>query len=261
MAWWEWPAFDPGDFYDRDYFQSTQASKGYNDYAALEEGVRRTARARLRRIERVLCGGASPDVGGSPRLLELGCGTGCFLDEARQAGWRVSGVEVSAYAAGVAAARGLHVECRAVEDLTLDDGPFDCVALWDVIEHLREPARVLTTAAAALRSGGVLALSTGDITSLCARLSGPQWHLFNLPEHLFFFSPASLRRLLSRAGCAVMRVEREVNWVPLSYALERVLKSLRGRGATATIQVLDRLPLPATLLDVLGVYAIRRSDV
>jgi SAM-dependent methyltransferase len=256
LAWWPWPAFDPAAFYDRDYFQGTGTAKGYADYASLEPGLRRTARARLRRIERLIGADAAPLP--PPRILEIGCGVGVFLDEARRRGWETAGLEVSAYATGEARRRGLDVQCAAIEDAALERGRYDCVSLWDVIEHLRDPRGALARAADALRPGGVLALSTGDVTSLCARLSGPRWHLFNLPEHLFFFSPGSLRRMLAAAGCPLQRVTREVYWAPLSYLAERACKTPGDASAARPAGGGVRNWLaPATLLDVLGVYAVR----
>jgi len=256
LGWWEWPAFDPASFYDRDYFQSAAVSRGYNDYAALEAAVRRTARGRLRRIAALLRRRARAD-GRRPCLLDLGCGTGHFLDEARRTRWEVSGVEVSAYAAAEARGRGLDVTCAQLEEVSLPGGEFDCVTLWDVLEHTRDPAGVLAAAASAVRPGGVVALSTGDITSLCARLSGPRWHLFNVPEHLFFFSPRSLRLLLEQAGCRVGRTTREVNWVPLWYVIERLRKPGRQVRREGRAPGGSSWTLPVTLFDVLGVYAVR----
>jgi SAM-dependent methyltransferase len=256
LGWWPWPAFDPAAFYDQAYFQSAREPKGYDDYAALEPGVRRTARSRLRRIEALRRRSQANRKGEDrrPRLLEIGCGTGCFLDEARRGDWDVCGVEVGEYAAEQARQRDLIVTCEPIEDARLDADSYDCVALWDVIEHLRDPVATLGRAAAALRPGGVLALSTGDVTSLCARLCGPSWHLFNLPEHLFFFSPRCLRGMLTRADCRIRCVTREVNWVPLSYALERIRKTAFAAAKARTRS--DRL-IPATLFDVVGVYAVR----
>ncbi len=264
LGWWNWPQFDPAGFYDRDYFQSAEATKGYDDYAALEPAARLTARARLRYIRRVRPGpsGTSPGA----RMIELGCGTGCFLDEARRAGWEARGLEVSEYAARVARARGFPVECAELEDAHRLFGTrsADCVALWDVIEHVRDPRAALLTASALLAPGGLLALSTGDLLSLCARFTGAQWHLFNLPEHLFFFTVESLRRLLQAAGLRLLRVRREVNWIPVRYAIERLRKPLGLRHEAAPDfpksgwrQALDSAAVPATLLDVIGCYAAR----
>jgi SAM-dependent methyltransferase len=264
LSWWDFPDFNPSVFYDQEYFQSPHAARGYDDYAALEPGLRRTARARLRRIERLWS--PSDKGAGAGRLLDIGCGTGVFMDEARRAGWQVDGIEVSAYAAARAAARGLAVRCAAVETVDLPARFYDCVTMWDVLEHLRDPERALNVAAGALRKGGVLALSTGDISSLCARLCGVRWHLFNLPEHLFFFTPDSLVRLLRACGCRVVRLVREVNWVPLGYLRERLAKTLGlgcairtgadSRRGTAPSRW-SRLIVPATLFDVVGVYARR----
>jgi SAM-dependent methyltransferase len=186
------------------------------------------------------------------------------LDEARGAGWQARGVEVSPYAVAEACGRGLEVTLGCAEDLALGRALLDCVVLWDTIEHVRDPAGVLHRASAALRPGGVLALSTGDVTSLCARLSGPRWHLFNLPEHLYFFSPAALQRLLARVGCVVVRITREVNWLPVRYLLERVRKSpgdlgnvMRHAAALLMSSPLAHTVVPATLGDVLGVYAVK----
>lgn len=252
LGWWPWPAFDPEAFYDRDYFQSERSAKGYRDYASMEAGVRRTARARLKRIARL----APIPHGAARRLFEIGCGTGLFLDEARRAGWEAEGLEVSAFAADVARSRGLPVTCAPAEYVAIEPGTYDCVALWDVVEHLRDPGRTLVAAAGGLRAGGVLALSTGDLSSLCARLSGRHWHLYNLPEHLYFFTPLALRRMLEQAGCRVRRVVREVNWSPLRYVVERLEKKLVGRLPLGVLRSAS-VVVPATLLDVIGVYATR----
>jgi SAM-dependent methyltransferase len=250
LAWWHWPAFAPDQFYDRDYFQSAEESKGYADYAALESGLRRTARGRLKRLRRLR--GSQ-----SGALLDVGCGTGVFLDEARQLGWQVQGLEVSPYGCQAARERGLSVQSAAIESADLPAASFDCVTMWDTIEHLSDPVGAVRRAAEALKPGGWLALSTGDVTSWCARLSGRRWHLFNLPEHLFFFSPDSLRRLLEGCGCRVAQMRYEVNWVSTAYIRERLTKTLLGRVPRANSRRTTGWVLPATLFDIVGVYAQR----
>lgn len=253
LGWWKWDPFDPAGFYDFDYFQSNDATRGYGDYASLEAGIRRTARARLRRIARLLPAGCT-----APRLLEIGCGTGCFLDEARRLGWQVRGLEVSAWAAEQARRRGLDVTCQPAEQALWRPESCDCVVLWDTIEHLHDPVRVLERCAVALVDGGVLALSTGDLGSLCARLTGRSWHLFNLPEHLFFFTRAALRRLADRCCCEVRATVREVIWTPASYLFERVQRTVFG-GQKRLPRGRAHRVFPATLLDVIGLYATRKA--
>lgn len=249
LAWWDWPPFDPAEFYDREYFASTTVSKGYDDYAALEAGLRRTSLARLRRIARL----RGTPAGG--RLLDVGCATGIFLEQAAAQGWDGLGLEVSPHAADAARSRGLRVD-RGPFDESAARGPFECITLWDVIEHLDDPVAAMRRVRERLVMGGLCALSTGNVDSWCARLSGRRWHLFNLPEHLFFFSRPALRELLESSGFRLRAVRREVNWIPMHYAVERLSKSLTGRTRRLVGSIGDRL-LPATLGDVLGVYAER----
>ncbi|RMF86176.1 MAG: class I SAM-dependent methyltransferase, partial [Planctomycetota bacterium] len=94
LAWWRWSSFDPAAFYDREYFASEHAAKGYANYASLAPAVRRTSMARLRRIEYIL----GDDKGATRSLLDVGCATGGFLAAAAERGWQARGVEVSAWA-------------------------------------------------------------------------------------------------------------------------------------------------------------------
>lgn len=249
LGWWDWSGLDAAALYSADYFQSAQSPHGYDDYAALEPGIHRTARTRLTRLKRLLAPGLE-----HPAVLDVGCGTGCFLLEAAAKGWSCRGVEVSAYAADLAQQRGLDVLCGELADVDAPPASFDVVTFWDVIEHLPRPDVALQRAATLLKPGGVLALSTGDLSSWCARLSGRRWHLFNLPEHLFFFTPASLKRLTAQRGLRTVRIAHEINWVSLSYLAERLGKTLLRRSV--------RIPaagmfVPATLWDVVGLYAVR----
>lgn len=259
LSWWDWPEFDAAHFYDHDYFQSSSEKKGYDDYASLERGIRKTARVRLARIDALQRKFSSRllSEGRALRMLEIGCGTGCFLDESVRAGWDADGIEISSFAAEQACARGLSVVCGPIDEIDLPKEEYDCVVLWDVIEHLPDPAGAIEIAASALKRGGILALSTGDVTSLCARLCGKRWHLYNLPEHLFFFSPRSLEKILAAAHCRIVERVCETNWVPLAYIAERLAKPLGLSTSAARIARGWTCVVPATLRDVMGIYAVR----
>jgi SAM-dependent methyltransferase len=136
------------------------------------------------------------------RLLDVGCSAGLFAELARASGWDVLGVEPSQWLAARARERlGDAVLCARFEEISLDPGSFDVVCLWDVLEHVPDPESFVARAAAVLRPGGLLALNVPNIRSWIARALGRRWPLL-LPEHLFFFSPASLRLLLDRNAVA-----------------------------------------------------------
>jgi len=160
------------------------------------------------------------------RLLDVGCSAGLFAELARASGWDVLGIEPSQWLAARARERlGGNVLCARFEEAALDPGSFDVVCLWDVLEHVLDPQAFLAKAAAVLRPGGLLALNVPNIQSWIARALGRRWPLL-LPEHLFFFSPASLRLLLARHGLA----DAELHLHPVSFGAGYVAHRLAQHG-------------------------------
>lgn len=182
--------------YDEGYYEDPQA-QGYDGYSAAEDHKRAHNRTLLDEIERLRPPGD---------ILEIGCAYGYFLDEARRRGWRVMGIEPSVHAARAASELlGVSIPTTPFSELPAEPESLDAVAMWDVIEHLPNPRATLEKAAAALRPGGVIAISTGNIGSLTARLQGADWSLITPPWHQFYFSKRTLRRLLADVGLPVSR--------------------------------------------------------
>jgi SAM-dependent methyltransferase len=189
-------------FYDASYWEDADA-EGYDGYAAAEERKRHHFAGLLADLEALTSG---------RDLLEIGSAYGYFLDEARRRGWRVRGIEPSPHAARHARERlGLDIVSEPLSQIPLDSESVDCVALWDVIEHLPDPRATLEAAFAWLRPGGVLALSTGDVNSMTARLHGSDWTLIAPPWHQFYFSRGTMTRLLEDLGFQIVRVGGDGN--------------------------------------------------
>ena len=88
-----------------------------------------------------------------------------------------------------------------LEDAGIPPHSVDLVTLWEVLEHLPDPLATLRRISVILRPGGLLALSTPDAGSAVARALGGRWPGWSkIPEHLFFFDRATLRRLPTEAG-------------------------------------------------------------
>jgi SAM-dependent methyltransferase len=188
--------------YDASYYED-ESQPGYAGYADAEQRKRHHDRTLLDEIEVLRPAGD---------LLEIGCAYGYFLDEARRRGWRVRGVEPSEHAVAYATAQlRLDVSRAAFTDLPAESETLDAVVLWDVIEHLPNPRQTVEQAYAWLRPGGVIALSTGDFASLTARLHGADWSLMTPPWHQFYFSRATVRRLLESVRFDVVRIGGDGN--------------------------------------------------
>jgi len=202
------------DLYSAEYFHDDGERQGYHDYCSLQTSITTTAKVRLKHMARFCSRGS---------LLEIGCAMGFFLQAAQHTGWEVQGVELSDYAAKMATERfSLPVIAGCLEDARFPATSFDAVAMWDVIEHVPNPLSLMREVARVLRRGGLVALSTGDVESLLARLSGSRWHLYNLPQHLSFFSPTTIARLLEVAGLRVRKLRHDGAMYTLDYITHRL---------------------------------------
>lgn len=149
------------------------------------------------------------------RLLDIGCSSGLFLDQARKAGFDVHGAELSPESSAFARAHfALPVHSGDWRDGGFADGSFDVVTLFDVIEHLADPLAELRAVARLLKPGGLLLQSTPDIDGLLPRLSFlvanriGYWPHPEPPWHLFQFSASTLGMMTRKAGYQVTRADR-----------------------------------------------------
>lgn len=195
------------------------------------------------------------------RLLEVGCSTGEFLLAASRR-FEVAGVEADRAAASRARARGL--DCRNGALATADFPPasFDVAVLYHVIEHFQDPRAELRALQRLVKPGGHLVIETPDVANPWFYLLGARWRQI-IPDHLFFFSPATIRRLLMEEGFEVT----ELRHVGKSMSL-RLFVSRVGRYSPALARLLaviirgaglERRTLRLNLGDVMRVHAIKRG--
>jgi SAM-dependent methyltransferase len=235
--------FDPTTIYSEEYFQGGQLD-GYDDYAGKADQLRREFRRTLRALTRYVPSG---------KLIEIGCAYGYLLDEAART-FTVSGVEISDAARAACVARELDVVRDATPEFLAARGPFDAAVMLDVIEHLSDPGDVLARLHGAMRPGGHLLLTTGDVGSVLARLMGRRWRLMTPPQHLWFFSPKTLTALLDRHGFRVRVVEHPWKLVPLKLA---AFQLVRYGGPNWLPKLTPPGSVPVNLFDAMRVVAER----
>lgn len=134
------------------------------------------------------------------RLLEVGCGNGQMLNEMKDLGWDVTGIDVDSAAVAQARSLGLKVEEGALEPGMFEEGSFDAVAMSHVIEHLHDPRTILRECLHVLRPGGKLVLVTPNTRSWGYWLFGRNWMSLDPPRHLCLFNRRNLTELVLEAG-------------------------------------------------------------
>lgn len=143
------------------------------------------------------------EVGGLPpegRILDIGCSVGTFLALTREYGYRGVGIDCSPWAVDAAQQRGLNI---GLSDADTDEFPqavFDAVTMFDVLEHLREPADALRKARRALVDNDVGTILISTPNADIPRGEFRQWRHYYPNEHLNYFTERALWSLLERVG-------------------------------------------------------------
>lgn len=208
--------------------------------------VRRFQMGRVRFVARF-----APPSREAKRLLDIGCGNGNFLRNARRGGFSVEGTEYSETSARRASPAGdLRIHVGDSATLPLAPGHYRAVTLWHVLEHLPEPLATLQNAHRALATDGCLFVSLPNAESWQARFAGPVWFHRDPPRHLWHFGTKSLRRILSRAGFRVV-YERHFSFEQNPYGWLQSMLNRLGFPADRFYEVLKRQQAvtPSVLLE------------
>ncbi len=142
--------------------------------------------------------------GGGKKLLDVGCGTGYFLDYMIQKGYEGSGVEMDEGAREFGQKQfGLTIH----PPLALKDGriqgPFSVITLWHVLEHLHDLHEQMDIYHQLLAEEGMLVIAVPNHTCYDSRTYGARWAGYDVPRHLWHFSPSTLMRLAGQHGFAI----------------------------------------------------------
>ncbi|OQA35719.1 MAG: bifunctional 3-demethylubiquinone-9 3-methyltransferase/ 2-octaprenyl-6-hydroxy phenol methylase [Parcubacteria group bacterium ADurb.Bin326] len=243
--------------YKKQYFNNPVFSIGYIDYAATERSLRLNFLKRAKRISR--------SVGEKQiRLLDVGTSTGYFISECSKLNIIAEGIELSEEAVDFARSRlKLTVFKSALEDFR-GKKQYDVISAWDVIEHSSDPNKFLKKVNSLLVENGKFFFTTGDVQSVCSKLSGKRWHLFNLPDHLFFYSKGTITKLLKKNKFVVKSITYPWNYYELGYLIERFLKKVVGLKNVKLIKFLAynfisrNIIIPFNLFDIMEVEAIKK---
>jgi 2-polyprenyl-3-methyl-5-hydroxy-6-metoxy-1,4-benzoquinol methylase len=153
-------------------------------------------------------------------LLEIGCGRGDFLIEAKLRGLAVKGIEFSQHFVDQTNLKlGENaVVCGEIYNVSFGQTKFDIVVANDVIEHVRNPVVFLERVANLLAENGVFFCTVPSLSSWSAKLMGRCWMEYK-EEHLYYYQPKNLARLLKRVGFNKIKILSNRKILSLGYVI------------------------------------------
>lgn len=244
-------------YYERGYFTGDRSRMAYVNYEDDKLFIQANMRKFLSYIHAYKRKGT---------LLDVGCALGFFTELALKAGYDAYGIDPSDFA--VAKAKKLvgtqRIRKAKLSDIRDRPKTYDIIAMFDVFEHLADPAGGLEIVQKILKDDGIIIIATGDTESLFARILGRRWTFYNPPQHLYFFNHDNLTKLLEKKGFEPMAWMRIGKWLSLRYVLH--LARTGGESGLAEFLYrlvnlfnLGKLPLYMPIYDNMVVIARKKS--
>jgi SAM-dependent methyltransferase len=182
-----------GKYYESDeYISHDDSATGLSN--VIYRRVRSVMLKRKRSIVKKL---TAPEKG---KLLDIGSGTGHFLSEMKRAGWEVKGIEINEKARDFSVSKlGLNV-LPPSELKSLPSSGFDCITLWHVLEHFYDPLNIASEIRRLLNPEGVCVVALPNCSSYDAQHYSEYWAAWDVPRHLWHFSPETFRLFSEKNG-------------------------------------------------------------
>lgn len=161
------------------------------------------------------------------RILDIGTAGGSFLHVAKLRGWDVAGVEPNKWLCQWGKKNyGIDIKQGDIFSNRFKEKSFDVVTLWDVLEHVSDPSKVLLECNRILKDGGLLVINYPDIDSLVSKVMGKRW-VFLLRVHIFYFTPKTITKILKKNGFGVLMMKKHFQTLGLGYIMTRAEEYLK----------------------------------
>jgi 2-polyprenyl-3-methyl-5-hydroxy-6-metoxy-1,4-benzoquinol methylase len=216
---------------DESYYKSNVSGQGYDEYLEISENWIKTFTLRLKQISPYKSSG---------KALDIGCGPGYFLTAAQKLGFEVYGLDPSNYIVEMAQKTwGNKVQLGVIETANYPSENFDLIVAFDTFEHIYKPKEFLDSIYKFLKPNGVLAITTPNPKSLLAKISGKNWVSFKLPEHVFYWAPDTIRKVLEEKF-EVLEIRRAGQYATLGFLYRRIFR-LSGKLGKFNQMMIDFL--------------------
>ncbi|AKD58017.1 class I SAM-dependent methyltransferase [Spirosoma radiotolerans] len=138
------------------------------------------------------------------KILDVGCGTGAFLETCRAGGWQVTGMEPDPDARAIAKEK-LKVEIKPSLNALKGSEPFDIISLWHVLEHIPNLNESIEAIHQLLAKQGTLLIAVPNSDSYDAHYFKEYWAAYDVPRHLHHFTPSTIELLFNKHGFTLVK--------------------------------------------------------
>lgn len=190
---------EAGRYYEsEEYISHSDTSKGLINkaYRVARDFMLKRKRSLVKKVTRLEKGS----------LLDIGSGTGYFANEMKRSGWQVKGIEINEKARAFASDQfGLEVLSPAMINQVVKSS-VDCITLWHVLEHFNDPSGYMNTIAGLLKPGGTAIIALPNCGSYDAFHYKQFWAAYDVPRHLWHFTPDTFRLFCEKNGFEVIGI-------------------------------------------------------
>ncbi len=185
---------------------------------------------------------------GKGRVLDVGCGYGYFLAACRNYGYDVQGIDISSWASQHATEKlGLPITFGLIDEVKLPHHSFDIITMWHFLEHTSDPRKAILKARDWLKNDGVLIVDVPNYEGTDARKNWKEWVGWDLPYHLYHFTPQTVKQLLQICGFHVVKtkdyhsetVKKALKRIPVVSIFARLISKMFSGHSIAVVASLD----------------------
>lgn len=189
------------------YPSDAELSAFYNSEKSATSPRKKSNKARRAegRVKRILRHGVT-----GKRFLDIGCNVGYLVDAACRLGLEAHGIDIDAGSIETAkknSSPAAVFEAVTAEELAERGDTFDTIYMSEVIEHVREPEKMIALASRLLRPGGLLYITAPDAGHFLVPKDFLRWNMVHPPAHLTYFTRQGMQRLLGRHGLSVEKYQ------------------------------------------------------
>lgn len=141
------------------------------------------------------------------KIIDVGCGIGYFLEEAKKRGWEVYGTEFTDEAVSICFKKGIHLNQGKLDPNNYSEGMFDIITSFEVLEHINNPIEELKNFNHIIRKGGLVYLTTPNFNSLLRYRLKSAYNVICYPEHLSYYTPRTLKNAFKLCGFNIQKVK------------------------------------------------------